>query len=499
MSADPIVIIGAGIGGLCAAARLAAAGKEVLVLETRPVAGGKLGLLEEAGFSWDTGPSLFTEPWLFDELFRDCGRNRADYLQYRELDEGTRYFWDDGQRFHADPNRTQLLMSAVETFGPAAKNLAQYLTDVQMLYRNIGPLFLDKSLHRLRDWDLSATLQVLPYVKPAYLFRTLHQYNQSRLKDPRLVQIMDRMATYNGSDPYRCPAMLSMIAQLEFNQGSWYAEGGMISLPRALRRLCEDLGVTFGLGHPVQRLIPGEQCWLVSGQGFRHRASAVISNLDVGKTYRDLLSDKALGEKILAQERSCSGLVFYWGMNRTFPELGLHNIFFSNDYREEFRSIFRDKRISGDPTVYLNITSKQDFTHAPAGGENWFLLVNAPAAPEKLSSDDVERVREIVIAKLERALGHEIGSAIQISRTLTPSGIERATGSVDGALYGNSSNGTMAAFHRHPNYSRKYPGLFFAGGTVHPGGGVPLCLRSGKIAVAAVLEHVQQSPSGSVC
>jgi diapolycopene oxygenase len=488
MNGEPVIVIGAGIAGLAAAARLAAAGRQVLVLESSPQPGGKLGLLEDSGFSWDTGPSLFTQPEQFDTLIRDCGREPRAYFSYRSLDIGTRYFWDDGQQFQAAPDRAGLLQAAEAAFGESARALEGYLSDAERLYRKIGPLFLDKPLHRLRDWSLTATLNALPAVRPAYLLKSLHSYNAARLKNPRLVQVLDRMATYNGSDPYRCPAMLSMIAQLEFNEGAWYPDGGMISLPRALRRLCEDLGVEFEFGKPVRRLIRNPKSWSVSGDGFRHHAPAVVSNLDVVRTYRDLLGDAAIGERLLKQERSCSGLVFYWGMNRAFPQLDLHNIFFSSDYREEFRSLFKKQRISDDPTVYINITSKQDPTHAPCNAENWFVLVNAPtSSTNMMEPEEIQRVRDAVLRKLENAMGQPVGDAIGVAHHLTPAGIERATGSIGGALYGSSSNGRMAAFHRHPNYSDKYPGLYFAGGTVHPGGGIPLCLRSGKIAAAELL------------
>jgi len=491
MNGEPVIVIGAGIAGLAAAARLAAAGRQVLVLESSPQPGGKLGLLEDGGFSWDTGPSLFTQPEQFDRLIRDCGREPRDYFSYRSLIEGTRYFWDDGQQFQASPDRSELLRSAEASFGEDGRALAAYLNDAERLYRNIGPLFLDKPLHRLRDWSPAAVLKALPAVRPAYLLNSLHSYNASRLKHPRLVQVLDRMATYNGSDPYRCPAMLSMIAQLEFNEGAWYPDGGMISLPRALRRLCEDLGVEFEFGRPVRRLIRNPTSWSVSGDSFRHYAPAVVSNLDVVRTYRDLLGDVAAGKRLLKQERSCSGLVFYWGMNRPFPQLGLHNIFFSADYRDEFRALFRQGRISVDPTVYVNITSKQDPAHAPANGENWFVLINAPASSTGIGPEESCRVRELVIRKLEAALGGPLRDAIQVAHHLTPAGIERATGSVGGALYGSASNDRMAAFHRHPNYSNRYPGLYFAGGTVHPGGGIPLCLRSGKIAATELLRDAR--------
>ena len=486
-----IIIIGAGIGGMACAARLAGQGCTVTVVERNAEAGGKLGLLQQDGWSWDTGPSLFTQPYLLEDLFHACGRELKDYFTYTSLDEGTQYFWEDGTAFHASPSRDVLAANISRALHTAPEPLFRYLDDAARLYKNIGSLFLDEPIHRLRTWKAARILPALKALKPAYLFQSLHAYNAHIAKHPKLVQLLDRMATYNGSDPYQCPAMLGMIAHLELNEGAWYPQGGMISIPRALRSLCEDLGVTFITSAAAQRIIysNGRVNGVLTDDGLM-ASDAVVSNSDVYFTYRNLLQDAAAAARIAQQERSSSGIIFYWGMRKIFPQLRLHNIFFSDDYEAEFRAIFRKAEVCDDPTIYINITAKVEAAHAPAGCENWFVLINTPASTTAMDDATVMRIRNAVITKLSRMLGEDISPLIQTESVLTPASIESSTGSFMGALYGTASNNPMAAFRRHPNYSKKYPGLFFAGGTVHPGGGIPLCLRSGKLAADEAVSYL---------
>jgi phytoene desaturase len=486
-----VMIIGAGIAGLASAARLAAQGFRVTIAERNPHAGGKLDLLSLDGYSWDTGPSLFTQPGQLQQLFQDCGKAIEDYFRYKPLTEGTRYFWEDGTALHAEPEKSKLAENIRASLGIAPEPMLRYLDDAEVLYNRIGTIFLDEPIHRLRTWTTVRIPRAFTVLKWSYLFSTLHRYNEQRLKHPKLVQMLDRMATYNGSDPYQCPAMLSMIAHLEFNEGAWFPDGGMISIPIALRKLCEDLGVSFMTGVDVRGIKFEKRITGIEGNDQFFESDAVISNSDVYFTYRDLLQDAQKAKQIQRLERSSSGLIFYWGIRKTFPQLGLHNVFFSEDYRAEFSSIFKARRTYGDPTIYVNITSKMEAAHAPEGCENWFVLINMPSRSEPMGVKEIAQLRKAAIDKLSRMLGTSIGALIQTEQVLTPEGIERKTGSYAGALYGTSSNGRMAAFLRHPNHAPNYPGLFFAGGTVHPGGGIPLCLRSGKLAAEAVREYLE--------
>ncbi|HLO37557.1 MAG TPA: hypothetical protein VK173_03645, partial [Lacibacter sp.] len=189
---------------------------------------------------------------------------------------------------------------------------------------------------------------------------------------------------------------------------------------------------------------------------------------------------------VLKQERSCSGMIFYWGMNREFPELHLHNIFFSKNYAAEFQALFQQKRLYIDPTVYVNITSKMEEGHAPKGKENWFLLITAPSNVGQNWEQLRVQLRQQVIDKLSRILQTDIASAIETEEYLDPIRIEERTGSYMGSLYGTSSNSKMSAFLRHPNSTNKIEGLYFCGGSVHPGGGIPLCFKSAKIATELI-------------
>lgn len=493
MKKKTALVIGSGIAGLACAARMAAAGWSVQVFEKAKTAGGKLGLLEKEGFAFDTGPSLFTQPYLLEELFADCGKNLPDYFSYRVLNEGTQYFWPDGTCLHAHSARlsAELTKSGIP-HNPS--DVSAYLTDAASLYKHIGRIFLDEPIHEWRTWLSSRIPVALARTKPAYLTQSLHDWNAKHLRHPKLVQLFDRFATYNGSDPYRCPAMLSTIAHLEFGEPIGYPEGGMASIPRAVQRLCEDLGVEFHFGAAVEKiLLDGKQAVGLRVSGVSLRADAVVSNSDVYYTYANLLGDAHKAAAIQRQERSSSGVVFYWGVKKIFPELRLHNIFFSDDYKKEFDALGAGC-VSADPTIYVNITSKMELQHAPAGCENWFVLVNAPcllgANDDEVESPlrskfSVGELRENVVQKLSNMLRTDLTPLIVAEQVLDRADIQSQTGSYLGALYGTASNNAMAAFNRHPNRSRKYRGLYFCGGTVHPGGGIPLCLRSGRLAVEA--------------
>jgi phytoene desaturase len=307
--------------------------------------------------------------------------------------------------------------------------------------------------------------------------------NAAHFKNQKTVQLFNRYATYNGSDPYKAPGMLSLIPHLEHNEGSFYPKGGMISITHALYKLALKKGVIFHFNTPVERII--QQDKKVTGVVANHEnifAEVVVSNMDVYFTYKHLLGDPHRSKKLLKQERSSSALIFYWGIKKEFSALGLHNIFFAKDYKAEFDHLFRLKKMYDDPTVYINITGKcEPGLQAPDGKENWFVMVNAPANVGQDWETYRTKYRAAIIAKLNRVLKTDIEPLIEEEQVLDPVLIESKTASFMGSLYGTSSNAKMAAFLRHPNFSKTIKGLYFVGGSVHPGGGIPLCLKSAKI------------------
>ncbi len=480
-------IVGAGIGGIASAIRLAIKGYRVDVFEGNAYPGGKLSSFEMKGYRFDAGPSLFTLPHLVDDLFRLAGKQPADYFEYQKLPETCRYFYEDGTRFIAD-SEPELLAATIEKhLGEPAEHVLAHLRDSAVKYDVTEKLFLHRSLHKLGTYFNRDALKGYLNLHRLDAFRSMSKANAARFRDPRVVQLFNRYATYNGSDPYQTPATMNIIPHLEYNIGAFFPKGGMVAITNSLVRLAQEVGVTFHYNSPVEKLLAdGSLITSVQVQGQTKRYDLIVSNMDVVNTFRRLLPDAKQPERVLRQTKSTSALIFYWGVKKKFPELGLHNIFFSHDYPTEFNHLFAHKTIHDDPTVYLNITSKYEPGDAPAGGENWFVMVNAPANDGQDWDALIARTRTNILSKLSRQMRVDVESLIECEDVLDPRLIESRTSSSQGALYGNSSNNRFAAFLRHANFSRQFENLYFVGGSVHPGGGVPLCLLSAKIAVDLV-------------
>lgn len=483
MSSKKAIIIGAGVGGMATAIRLSLLGYEVEVFERNDYPGGKLSQFETNGFRFDAGPSLFTCPHLIEELFALANEPIAPYFTYEKLAIACNYFYDDGTCIKAYTNKEAFALELQEKTNEPVQNLHRYLQNASDAYNHIAIIFLRHSLHVIQTIFKAPIIKAIGKLKMAYLFKSLNDYNEAAFNSPKLVQLFNRFATYNGSNPYKAPAMLSLISNLEHNEGAYYPKGGMISITNALYRLALKLGVHFTFGKSVQKITTSAN--VVNGvlvDNIQQDAAIVVSNMDVYFTYNNLLNDSNKAAKVKKQERSSSAFIFYWGMSKSFPQLDLHNIFFSEDYRGEFNSLFNTGLPFEDPTVYVNITNKlEPGTHAPEGKENWFVMVNAPANNGQDWEGIEQLYRKAIIKKLNKVLNDNVESYIEVEKVLTPVTIESRTASYMGSLYGTSSNSKMAAFMRHPNFSKTINGLYFVGGSVHPGGGIPLCLSSAEI------------------
>ena len=478
-----VIIIGAGIAGLASAIRLAVQGFAVEVYEKNAFPGGKLHHFEEKGFSFDAGPSLFTQPENIEELFTLAGETITEYLPYHQLPVSCNYFYEDGTFVQAFADKDLFAKELAEKLGEKKSSLLAYLKQSENIYNRIGRIFLNFSLHKKNTLVKTPVWKAILATRWQYLFKSIHQVNAAHFSNPKTVQLFDRYATYNGSNPYQAPGMLSLIPHLEHNEGSFYPKGGMISITKALYRLCLKKGVNFYFNSPVERIIEteGKAVGIVVNEQNVY-ADIIVSNMDVYFTHKHLLRNPSKAKKILKQERSSSAMIFYWGINHTFPSLDLHNIFFTNDYKIEFDHLFRFKKIYKDPTIYINITSKcEPGIQAPPGKENWFVMINVPTNTGQNWEANREQARSAIIQKLNRLLNTDIASLIETEQVADPVSIEAATASYMGSLYGTSSNSKTAAFFRHPNFSRSIKALYFVGGSVHPGGGIPLCLKSAKI------------------
>ncbi len=477
------IIIGAGIAGMASAIRLAVQGMDVEVYEKNTYPGGKLSDFEINGYRFDAGPSLFTQPQYIEELFALANVPMETYFSYQQMPVSCHYFYENGIVVNAYADKNLFAKELADKLGETESSLLSYLKRSEKMYHDIGNVFLNHSLHKKATLSKGRIGTALRAVRFPYLFRTMHQMNAAHFTNPETVQLFNRYATYNGSNPYKAPGMLSLIPHLEHNEGSFYPKGGMISITNALYELALKKGVKFNFNSPVERIIQHERKAIgVVVNGENIWADTIVSNMDVYFTYKQLLNDASKSKKILKQERSSSAFIFYWGIKKEFAQLGLHNIFFAKDYEAEFDHLFKLKKMYDDPTVYINITSKcEPGIQSPKRAENWFVMVNAPANIGQDWELYRRQYRKAVITKLSRLLGTDIEPLIEVEQVLDPVLIESKTASYMGSLYGTSSNSKMAAFLRHPNFSKTVKGLYFVGGSVHPGGGIPLCLQSAKI------------------
>jgi phytoene desaturase len=486
-----IIVTGSGIGGIATAIRLAVLGYNVMVFESDKGPGGKLNTFELDGYRYDLGPSLFTMPQFVDELFILAGRNPSDYFRYIKWPLACRYFWKDGTVLNSYTDRDAFAAEIERVLGADGAKLKAFLRHSNRLYETNAPVFLQTSLHRPQDFKIRDILKALAYMPRMDIFTSMDRANQRRLVHPRLVQMFNRMATYNGSNPYKAPGILNIIPSLEHGTGVFFPEGGMYSITSALYKLALELGVEFHFNEPVEEiLLYREKAIGVRTSLGEYTSDAVVSNMDVVLTFRKLLKNVGVPAYLLRQERSSSALVFYWGIKKVLPELDLHNIFFSDNYPEEFDCLFNKLSIYDDPTVYINISSRVNEADAPENHDNWFVMVNAPHEAGQDWADLVSRTRKNITSKLSVVLGTDIQALISSEYVLTPPEIETRTSSWQGSLYGASSNSRMAAFLRHPNFSGRVKGLYFAGGSVHPGGGIPLCLSSAKITAGIIAKQV---------
>ena len=362
------LVIGSGIGGLATALRLRKKGYEVHVFEQNSYSGGKLHAIVQDGYRFDLGPSLFTMPHFVEELFQLYDLDPSVHFPYSKKLTVCNYFWQDGSQFSVKSDRSTFLAEAAHFFKEDEKTIHQYLLGNQKKYELTAGLFLKKSLHKLSTYLSRATLKAIVQMGDLDLFDSLNTVNQKTFKNPKLVQLFNRYATYNGSSPFQTPGIMSLIPHLEMHYGTFIPRGGMHQISQSLFELAKQQGIEFHFEEAVHQIIvKNNSATGVKTHKGDYPASIVVSNMDIYPTYKKLLPEAKHPEKTLRQERSSSALIFYWGIRDSFPELDLHNIFFSEDYQKEFKTIFEEKQITDDPTIYINITSKDIPQDAPKG------------------------------------------------------------------------------------------------------------------------------------
>ena len=473
-----ILVIGAGLGGLAAAIRLACAGYPVEVWEKNADAGGKLKEIRDGDFRWDTGPSLLTMPDVLRDLFTVAGERMEDHLDLVRLESACRYFWTDGTVI--DENAAFWAQPEVARFLNYARGIYELSGEAFLNYppSEMWRAFTPRNLGKLRHLPKVATTQ------------TLAREVERRITDPHLRQIFLRFATYNGSSPYATPATFNIIPYVEATFGPWYVRGGMVKIARELQSLAERNGVKFRFNTLAAKWDGREA---TAHDGTTVRPDFLICNADVlsaSDTFLKAVTPQTTRRSLLREPLSTSGFILFLGLRGRDPRLAHHNIFFSDDYPREFAEIHQQQIAPSEPTLYIAASARTDSSHAPDGHDNWFVLVNAPARdPSHPWTDDEARAyRDLVLQRLAKFGLTDLPSRIVTQRTFTPTDFAARDLAHHGALYGWASHSIRTSLLRPPLRAPGTRNVYFTGGTTHPGGGIPLVLLSGKM----VAEMIQR-------
>jgi len=492
-AAPAVAVVGAGIAGLCAALDLRMAGCEVTVLERAATPGGKLRQQHPQGCAVDAGPTVLTARGVFAELFRDARSELADHLSCQPLETLARHAWSAAERLdlHADIERSA---AAIADFaGPAeARGYRRFCADSRRIYATLEPGFMRAPRPGLGQLIRTAGLRGLPDLLRLQPFATLWRSLGGYFRDPRLRQLFGRYATYCGSSPFEAPATLMLVAHLE-QAGVWQVAGGMYALAEALAGLLRARGVTLRCGAEVRavRLRAGRVHELELADGERLAVTAAVLSCDAAAAASGLLGrDVARAARVVPPgRRSLSALTWTTCVPTSGFELLRHNVFFSADYAAEFRALRARHTAAQRPTVYICAQDRQDGPPPrPAQPERLLCLINAPADGDvhDYGTREIEQCLTLTQATLEHC-GLRLAGPPQCMQATTPTDFHRLFPGSGGALYGQATHGWRASFRR-PGPRTRVPGLYLAGGSTHPGPGLPMAALSGRNAARSLLQ-----------
>jgi 1-hydroxycarotenoid 3,4-desaturase len=489
-----VIIIGAGMGGLTAALKLALGGVEVTVLEGGHRPGGKLREQHRGDQAFYTGPTVLTMPWVFEEIFEEAGASFRERVQLHCSDILARHAWSRDERLDLFGDHERSAQAIAEFAGPAeADGFRRFAAHAKRVHEALDEPFIRSSqptpltIFARFGWS---GLSELTRIKAVF---TLWQALGSYFKDPRLKQLFGRYATYVGASPYRAPATLMLVADVE-SRGVYAVEGGIHNLPEAVAKLAEEQGVTIRFGAKVQEIIVdgGRASGVVLADGERLSADAVICNADAAALGAGLFGEQVQQAvaPIPAAKRSHS--VVTWNLlakPEGFP-MQYHNVFFPPDYKAEFRAIFDELSLPQDPTVYICAQDRGNPDAPPPDApERLLFVVNAPARgdTQTIPEDSINRCKDSVTSLLAHC-GLTLADEREIAVT-TPEHFEQAYPASGGAVFGRVNHGWWGSFDR-PGTVTKVPGLYTAGGTAHPGPGIPMASISGRLAADRILKDL---------
>lgn len=515
MSKKRVIIIGSGLGGLSAAISLRQEGYDVTIHEKNPKIGGKLNVLKERGYTFDLGPSILTLPHIFERLFERSGRKLADYIPIRTLRPHWRNFFEDGKVVDLYPEPDRMAEEARKV-GEDPANVQRFLEYSARLYDLVNAGYFEQGLDSADDFAKFYGLWKFPKFD---LFRTMHGGVKRFLKTRHMQDVFDYFIKYVGSSAYHSPAFMNCLPTIQFRYDLWYVDGGLYGIALGLQRLMDELGVTVKLNSEVTEVrtapapagdsgptspvgrVPSRGArvtGIVTKDGQFHAADIVVSNMEVIPAHEKLLrEDETFMRSLDKFEPACSGLVLELGLDCQYPQLAHHNFLFSGDQKEHFHTVFRKRQLPPDPTIYLVAASRTDPTVAPPGCDCLKILPHIPYIDDEhpLTRADYLALKERVVDKLERMGLRELRKHVVFEHCWTPLDIREQYYSNKGSIYGVVSDRFKNLAFKAPKQSGKYPNLFFVGGSVNPGGGMPMVVLCGQNVAKKIVAWDQPSPN----
>ncbi len=480
MSPKKVIVIGSGLGGLSAAISLRQEGYEVSIHEKNDKIGGKLNVLKAQGYSFDLGPSILTLPHLFERLFERSGKKMSDYIPIRPLRPHWRNFFEDGTVVDLHPEPEKMAEEARKV-GEDPENVRRFLKYSADLYDLTNEGYFEQGLDTAADFRKFYGLgKFLKFD----LFRSMHGGVARFLKTRYMRDIFDYFIKYVGSSAYHSPAFMNCMPTIQYRYDLWYVDGGLYHIALGLQRLMDELGISVHLHSEVTEVRKdGARVTGLVANGEFHPADIIVSNMEVIPAYEKLLAEDDDFMKSLEKfEPSCSGLVIELGLDRKYEQLAHHNFFYSDHQKKHFHTVFRKHQLPPDPTIYLVAASRTDPTVAPAGCDCLKILPHIPYIDDKkpLTRDDYHALKERVLDKLERMGLTDLRKHVVFEHFWTPLDIREQYHSNKGSIYGVVSDRFKNLAFKAPKQSTKYPNLFFVGGSVNPGGGMPMVVLCGQ-------------------
>ena len=488
-SRQTALIIGAGLGGIATAARLARQGFEVTVIEKNAQAGGRCDQFVQDGHRFDIGPTLFLMPEVFAETYAALGERMHDHLDLKRIDPTYGIRFDDGTRLAltADLNAMQEQLEAIEpgSFG----GFLRYLDEGRLNYHLSLERFVGRNFYNFWQYFSPQNLPLLFKLKALVKhYDNIGNYFQ----DPHLKAAFTFQNMYLGLSPYDAPATYSLLQYTELAGGVWFPMGGLYRVIESLVRIAAAHGVEFIYNTQVARIEVENRraSSVVLGDGSRVAADVIVANADLPYVYKNLLPDKAAAERLERKKYTCSALMFYWGVDKTYPQLGTHNVYLAGDYRASFDRIFEDKSLPEEPSFYVHAPARVDPSAAPSGADTLFVLVPAGHLEEGQDWEALKsRARSAVLDRLAKDGVRDIESHLKFEVSYTPREWMSLYNLAKGAAFGLSHNFTQVGYLRPQNRHPRYRNLYFAGSSTHPGTGLPMVLLSAKLTTERILKE----------